>query len=134
MQRILPAFVCGVYLILAGCNSGVQWIQVKGTVKFNGAPLEKGMVQFEAKDGKSPSAKGGIIENGIYTAEVPAGEQIVRITSNKVVGQRPMYKDMPDSKMMDITEQLIPKKYNTETTLKATVTAQKNDLDFNLDK
>ncbi len=58
----------------------------------------------------------------------------MRITSDKVVGQRPMYKDVKDSKMIDLTEPLVPKKYNTETTLKVTVTARKDDLDFNLEK
>jgi hypothetical protein len=134
MQRIPPAFVFGIVMLLAGCDSKSSLIPVKGKVTYQGVPLEKGLVHFEAIDGKSPSAKGGIIENGAYSAHVPAGELRVKITSDKVVGKRPMYKDMPDSKMIDISEQFIPKKYNTETALKVTIQSRRDDLDFHLEK
>ena len=122
-------------MLLAGCGGGREpvLIPVKGKVSYNGVPLETGLVQFEAVGGRSASAKGGIILNGEYSASVPAGDLLVKISSDKVVGKRKRY-DTPDSPMDDVTEQVVPKKYNLESTLKVTVQATKDDLDFKLEK
>jgi hypothetical protein len=132
MQRIFFGLGCCLTLALASCDSGPQLVHVKGKVSYAGVPLEKGLVQFEPTDGKSTSGKGGIIENGVYTAEVPRGDLRVRITSEKVVSQKPMYG--PGSKMVDVTEPLVPKKYNADTTLKVTIDGRRDDLDFILEK
>ena len=121
----------GVLLLLAGCDAGPQYMPVTGRVTFDGVPIESGVVQFVPADGKSPSAKGGIIKNGEYAAEVAPGEMIVRIVGHKVVSKRKIY-DTPDSPIMEKTDQFVPKKYNSETILKATITAGKDDLDFKL--
>ena len=134
MHRILPCFMCGLVLMLDSCNFGPSLIPVKGRVTLDGVPLEKGLVHFEAVDGKASSAKGGIIVNGDYSAEVPAGELRVKITSTRVVRQKKLNPDMPDSKMIDEEEQIVPKKYNDDTTLKVTVQSRRDDLDFLLKK
>jgi hypothetical protein len=134
MQRILPCFLVGLAMILAGCgDGGPTLIPVKGKVSYDGKPLETGLVRFEPLDGKSASGKGGVIANGEYTALVPAGELLVKISSDKIVGKRKRY-DMPDSPMDDVTEQVVPKKYNIDSKLKVNVQAKKDDLDFELKK
>jgi hypothetical protein len=132
MPRFLAFFFCGT-ILLAGCNAGPEYIPVKGKVTYDGVPIESGLVRFDAVDGKSPSAKGGTIIKGEYAAEAPAGEFLVRITGTRVTGKRKMY-DTPDSPMVDKTEEVVPKNYNTESTLKVTIQVKKDDLDFKLEK
>lgn len=131
MLRILPALVAGVFLLLAGCDAGPRMYSVKGRVKLNGVPIETGLVRFESADGNRPSAKGGVIANGEYDAQVPAGELIVRITGSKIVGTRQVY-DTPDSPVKNRYEQFVPRQFNDESTLKVTIQADREDLHFDL--
>ena len=121
-------------VFLAGCNSGPEFLPVKGKVTYGGVAVESGVIQFEAADRLSPSGKGGIIKNGEYAAELPAGEFVVRITGMKAADKKKAYEDSPESPSMNSYQQYLPAKFNTETTLKVTIQAKKDDLDFNLEK
>lgn len=129
-QSWLCVVFCFVFL-LCGCNSGPVMIKVHGMVTVDGQPAPEGLVQFEAIDGKSPSAKGGIISQGQYSAEVPPGEASVKIFVPKVVGKRKVY-DTPDSPVEDVRVETLPSKYNSESTLKETISAERTQIDFKL--
>lgn len=129
MQRILSVFAIVALLFVFGCTPASPLVPVKGRVTFDGAPVESGLVEFEPVDRNNPSAKGGIITNGDYTAEVPPGELKVKITASKSTGKRKMYEDA-NSPLVDIMEQYLPKKYNDESDLKVNVAGKKDDLDF----
>jgi hypothetical protein len=106
-------------------------VKVKGKVTLDGVPLEKGLVQFESVDGKTPSSKGGEIKDGEFTAEAYPGEMIVRITSSKVVGKRPYYQD-EGGPAVDVLEPILPARYNTESTEKVEIKANGEELFFKL--
>jgi hypothetical protein len=134
MKRTLPLLAIGI-LLLAGCNTGPVLVPVKGKIAYDGVPVESGVVQFHAADGESPSAKGGAIIKGEYAAEVPTGELIVKITGSRASGEKRKFpENAPDGKWINLSEQYVPAKYNTETTLKVTIQGRKDDLDFNLEK
>jgi hypothetical protein len=132
MQRLFPLFAFGI-VVLAGCTTEPRLVSVKGKVTYDGVPVESGLVHFQAADGTSPSAKGGAIIKGEYAAEVPVGELIVKITGMKATGEKKKAY-APDSPWQDVTVQYLPEKYNTETLLRVTVEARKDDLDFKLEK
>jgi hypothetical protein len=132
MQQAILVGLCGIFLAAAGCEAGPRLIPVKGQVSLDGVPIEVGLVQFEAADGRSPSAKGGIIAKGEYSAEVPAGEMIVKITGSKVVGTYQPYEGVPGGPVKEKFEQFVPKQFNTETTLKVSVQANMEPLNFHL--
>ena len=119
-----------VVLMVAGCNTGPNYSAVKGRVTVDGKPIESGLVEFEPVDRNSQSPKGGVITNGDYSAEVPPGEMKVKITAMRSTGVKKKRYDTPDSPVDEITEQFLPKKFNEETELKATIKSGKNDLDF----
>ena len=114
----------------AGCGGGtIPMAKVKGEVKLDGKPIEKGTIAFLPSDGKGPTA-GGDITNGQFSVLVPPGPKRIEIHSSKVVGQRKAF-DTPDSPMMDIAEELIPPAYNVQSTL--THKVEMPDTTINLD-
>src|ERR1019366_3447045 len=95
-------------LILVGCNSD-NLAEIKGTVKFDGKPIDKGSIQFFPVDGNAATAGGEIID-GNYSVKVPATLMKVTISWPKVVGKKKLY-DTPDSPERPIFEQVLPPKY-----------------------
>ena len=97
-----------------------------------GIPSQIGYARVESADGNSPSAKGGAILDGQYAAQLPPGEWIVRITATRVIGTRKVYEDAPDSPIKEVTEQFLPKQFNTESDLRVKIDAKRDDLHFKL--
>lgn len=63
-------------LILVGCDSGAT---VRGTVTFNGSPIETGYVNLVPVDGKGPTS-GGVVRDGSFVVEgVLPGEKIAQV-------------------------------------------------------
>jgi hypothetical protein len=120
----------------AGCGQkGADTVKVSGKVTIDGEPIPMGTISFFAADGKAPTA-GGAIKDGTYTAEVPPGEKNVVVLGNKQVGEEKVFPDKADSPTRPKLETLTPLAYNAANTtpLKASVTAAKSDLDFQLTK
>jgi hypothetical protein len=120
------AFVVLAALALQGCgDSGPKTYSVTGTVTFGGQPVEQGSIVFDPVDGLGTSAMGGI-QNGSYTAEVPEGEKIVRISAVRTLTEKDQYGEF-------ITESYIPDKYGAESELRKTVkSGEDNKFDFAL--
>jgi hypothetical protein len=128
----LFVFVCSLGIAL-GCGGGAETGEVSGSVKFDGKPVEEGSISFIAVEGSAPTA-GGVIKDGKYTAtKVPVGAAKVSISAVKVVGKRKAM-DAPGSKEVDITEPLLPAKYNTATELRFDVKPGTQTKDFDLTK
>jgi hypothetical protein len=115
-----------------GCSDDVKHGAVSGTVTLDGQPLKTGTIRFDAVDSRTPAADASIID-GKFTAKVPPGDKRVSITSLKVVGKKKMY-DTPDSPVVDLTEEALPKRYNANSKLTLTVKAGKQESEpaFNL--
>src|SRR5438445_2970970 len=96
--RFLAMPILFIAILLAGCGDN-SMAEVKGTVKFDGKPLEKGSIQFVPADGKSQPGAGDI-KDGHYAAKAPVGACKVIITGYKSLGTRPAY-DSPDSPVID---------------------------------
>jgi hypothetical protein len=133
LRTVLPMLVCGA--VCTGCSGGggdeIPKHEVSGTVTLKGQPLAEGTISFVPADGQGPTA-GAAIQEGQYTAQVPPGPKRVEIHAVKVVGQRKMF-DTPDSPTVDVTEELVPPQYNTESTLHADVQDDRDDLNFTLE-
>lgn len=116
-----------------GCAEKAAEMDVTGKVTIDGQPIETGTISFIAADGATPTG-GGVIKDGVYTAKVPPGEKTVLVLGNKLVGQEPLYKDMPDSPMRDKYQMVTPEAYNAAhlTPLKASITDSQQGLDFEL--
>lgn len=137
MDMVNGRFWTGLVLILAflfnGCGSpdGQKTGTVSGKVTLDGEPLEEGGIAFDPKDGVGPSS-GATIKDGYYSAAIPLGEKRVKITASKMVGETKTY-DTPDSPTRPVFKELVPPKYNIDSTLTITVKEGSNDGAFNLE-
>ncbi len=109
---------------LAGCGGGSdapQRYPILGRVTLDGNPLEHGEVLILPVDGKGrPDA--GAIKNGEFAFDCTAGAKRVEITSTKEIPPASSG-GMPDYVA------LIPKKYNSASTLTAEVKPSRNVSD-----
>jgi len=101
---------------LTGCNRGPTVGKVSGDVTFEGAPLKNGRILFTPIDGQSQPG-GATITDGKFVAEVPVANMKVQINANQVIGKQPAYEGVPNSPMIDIVKELIPKRYNDQSEL-----------------
>lgn len=115
---------------LIGCG-GEEQATVTGSVKLNGEPLKDGTITFVPADGATASA-GGVIKDGTYSVEMPAGEKRVQISAMKVVGRRQVYEGDPNSPVVDDVREMIPPQYNAASTLTVSATAGSQTQDFDL--
>lgn len=127
---------CGVFLVWAlmlifavGCGDSTTGI-VTGTVTVDGEPVS-GAITFAAVDGKTGPA-GGPIVDGLYTATVPVGMSKVAIRVAKVIGTQKLY-DTPDSKIHELTDEMLPPKYNDESELTYEIPSGKSTKNFDIE-
>ncbi len=127
---VLRIFIgCLAVSFLAGCGGEPKLPEytVKGTVKYDGKPLESGSVVLDPIDGVGGAASGGI-QNGTFELKSQPGKKKVRITAVRETGEKDQYGEL-------ISESYIPSKYNDETTLEFEVKPDNtNTADWNLDK
>ena len=113
-----------------GCSADAKQGTVSGTVTLDGQPLKSGTIRFDAADGLAAAADASITD-GKYSAKLQPGDKRVAITSPKVIGKKKMY-DTPDSPVVDVTEELLPKRYNAQSELTLTVKLGDQDAPFEL--
>jgi len=118
------------FAAVTGCSGDKKHAVVAGTVSLDGAPVKSGLIRFVPADGRTASADASI-EDGKYSAKVPPGEKIVQISASKVVGKKKVY-ETPDSPTVDVVQELIPDKYNLQSTLKFTVAPGSQEQSFQL--
>ncbi|MCA9114497.1 MAG: hypothetical protein KDA79_05385 [Planctomycetaceae bacterium] len=130
----LPALLAAA-MLSAGCSSAPDDApvthEVTGTVTFEGEPVPEASMVFEDAAGKERSF-GAMVQNGEFSTQMTAGKKKVRITATREVPGKtePGPSGEPG---VPATEQYIPAKYNTETTLEEEVTADgENHFEFQL--
>lgn len=106
----------------ASCSeSGPLKVPTSGKVSYRGKPVARGQIQFIPAAGPSVQAP---ITNGEYRVDykggVAVGESRVEIESFVVTGKKSKQPEI--ARFEDGSEQVIPKKYNLESTLKVTIT------------
>ena len=118
-----------------GCG-GSNLATVRGTVTFDGEPVERGSIAFEPADGVGPVA-GGTIEGGKYLlageAGVTPGKKIVRITATRSTGKKiEAGPPEPAGTMVDEIVSFIPEIYNQKSTLTVEIAAGEATHNFEL--
>lgn len=111
---------------LCGCG-GPSEIVVNGTVTYEGEPVEKGEILFIPADGTG-SVGAGPITDGKFSFVSDPGEKKVEIRANRI-------SDKPAPDGLPNYVPYIPTKYNTNTSLTASVENKpENTFTFSLEK
>jgi len=139
ITTLLAIVVSATVAASIGCGrSGPDRVVVTGTVKYNGTPIESGKIRFIPTKGTMAPMSGSVISNGQYRVDakggVPVGTHRIEIVGHRV---DPRFADAavdPGVESELPKEQYIPKKYNENSELEITVTAQKAAItkDFDL--
>jgi len=126
-------------LVLTGCQrDGLN--SVAGTVTFDGAPLEEGIISF-MPSGDSGISTGGQIKNGAYSLRVSPGKMIVKIYAERpltpeeaaAIKNNPMSQASMTPAGVEVKKQFLPEKYNDKSSLSADIQGNTKNLDFQLE-
>jgi hypothetical protein len=102
-----------------GCSGDPSKGTVHGEVTLDKQPLKEGLVKFVGVDDATLTADAPITD-GRFQATVPVGQMRVQFHANKVVGKQKAY-DTDDSPVVDVVQERIPARFNTETKFTITV-------------
>ncbi|VTS06649.1 hypothetical protein [Tuwongella immobilis] len=138
-MRWTPLLMLGMLIGLCGCGDSGGGIAVRGKVTFDGKPVEDGVILFIPEGASNSGADsyrpkvGTQILNGEYAMEADRGPQTgtyqVSITWEQKTGRK-----IPSGDLIpkEETKQILPERYNTKTTLKATISLSDNVHNFDL--
>lgn len=138
----MPFSARGAYLLLfvaamatPGCGSGggLSKVLIWGAVTYDGKPVEKGQIRFIPQDDSGGPITIASIDGGRYTTEssggVPVGAHRVEIKGYDAHE----YQTAPTGPGSPPVKQLLPDKYNRESTLTAKIDQDSGEtLDFSL--
>jgi len=126
----------GVLAFAVGCGgSGIERVEVSGTITLDGKPVESGSVLLIPLEGGPTAGKaftGG--EFHIAESDGPSpGPYRVEITAFRGTGEMIPDGDFPD-KLEERQEQYIPARYNDQSELEVQIAAEgENHWDFRLE-
>jgi hypothetical protein len=91
MNRPLGILLFLILATVVGCQRGDKpsYANVKGTVTFNGKPIEKGQITF-AMEGRPPSTMD--IDDGKFNGQAMVGSNKVSVSAKKKVAVAPQIK------------------------------------------
>lgn len=120
---------------LAGCGQGdASRAAISGEVTLDGQPLEQGSILFVPIDGAKGSVSGGPIENGRYQLPRAKGAAVgwnrVEIRSPRNTGKKIQY--APGTAPSMEVVQMVARRFNTESSLKAEVKPEQNTANFDV--
>jgi hypothetical protein len=131
----ISSVTVGCLCLTIGC--GRNDVTVRGTVKFNGVPVEQGSISFFPMPGTIGPVAGGQIWGGEYTvtgSKVPViGSYQIEIRSSRKTGKMvPAGSPAPPGSMVEEIAEAIPARYNSNSTLEREIVSGKNSLNFDL--
>jgi hypothetical protein len=139
MRKVRWAWLAAGGLLVLGCLVLVLWLRgseptVTGTVTLDGQPLPRGSIALIPIPGTpGPGGGGGINNEGKYeiTQGLRPGKYRVEIRSTITLERKVMDPNMPTALVNDEAE-VIPEKYNTNSSLIREVKPGAQVLDFDL--
>ena len=135
MIRVLIGILMLGLTLGCGGGDGLDRAAVTGKVTLDGTPIEEGSISFLPAGGTQGPATGGQIQNGQYSiaaAEGPViGHHRVEIRASRKTGKM-ITVPMDPSKKVEEVAQVVPKQYNSESTLEKDIAAGENVHDFEL--
>jgi hypothetical protein len=139
-MRSACAALVGLFLfaLFTGCGGDPLGRQpISGTVNFDGAPLDKGAINFHPVDSTVPTSTGGPITAGKFAFDrqkgLAAGKYRVTVNAPKPgTGQAAPENTMPGDPL-PVAQEMIPADWNTNSTQTVEVQSSgKNEFNFDI--
>ena len=132
MTRLLKLLLLPVLAmpLFIGCSGdGLGRVPISGEVTYDGQPVVDGVIRFEPQRGTNMPIVIEPVKNGRYTTDttggVPPGNYQVKILSYHPDDPPPSGPTSPPRR------QLLPKKYNSQSTLELTIETGQSELTQN---
>ena len=137
-RRILLLISIGL-VPLTGCTAkpyeGKPRIPLTGKVTYDGKPIDGGTISFIPSD-ESNRVSGGPLIQGAYSVPEEKGANVgayrVEVRWPQPTGKK--YKDPDTLETYNEQKESMPARFNTQSELKAEVSATQNKFDFDLKK
>lgn len=129
--RTLPLLA----LLASGCGAKVA--SIAGSLTLDGTPVESGYITFVPIDGTPGSGGRAQIAKGVYIIDssmaAAPGTYRVEIAVRRKTGKKiPIGSPAPPGAMADEEVEAVPARYNKDSTLRETLKAGANKVDFAL--
>lgn len=125
-SSLIATFLLGALLTL-GCNRGPAVGTLKGSITIDGQPVDGGIVRFVPVNGESQPADSRV-DAGTYSVTMPVGEKKIEVFwAKSLTGAKAVDTASQGSEQI---VQMIPAKYNTQTTLTHTIEKGEHVQDF----
>jgi len=137
MKRKFFVAICAVCVLIpvffvSGC--GDDKVRVQGKVHYDGKPVQQGSVAFVGEKGRG-SVFGEKFTNGSYSARVPKGEYLVKVTGFETVKlDTPIPGVAGSPPTTEVTKPIIPAKYNMFSQITVEIDGSNKVFDFDLEK
>lgn len=130
-RRLLAILLAGSGIGISACRPHDRaWST--GSVAFDGAPVEHGMIVFRPLD-SSAAAGGAAISGGRFTIASRPGRHRVEIRGMRPIEESQLPKMMPRIEGVPVYEDFIPPAFNIDSTLEVDVApGRSNTFDFDL--
>lgn len=117
---------CGLLLAVGGCSRGPRTVRVAGNVSHQGKPVAEGLIMFFPVDGTPGPSTGGTIDDGRYDIPGRSGPRAGGTYRVEITAYGPEREYSPDvsgkGPTISVRDQLIPPKFNQNSSLRATIT------------
>lgn len=132
--------IVAMLLLCCGCeqSDGPLRVAVAGSATLDGAPIAEGTINFfPAGETKGPTA-GASIMDGRYSIAIAKGPCVgryrVEIRGSKKTGRQVSLPGPPKAArvMVDEIIEIVPSRYNAQSTLEAELKPTQNELEFSL--
>jgi hypothetical protein len=112
--------------LITGCGPATG--TVSGSVTIDGQPLDKGVISYVPADNQGVPVTANVV-GGQYELTALAGKKFVQISAPIVVGQRKEYEG-EGAPLVEITDERLPSKYNSQTELTFEIQSGRNAKDW----
>jgi hypothetical protein len=121
---------CVAVAVCLGCSREPPMGELRGQVTLDSQPLNNGIIRFIPIDGESQTA-GGTIENGAFEIRLPVKKHRVEISATKMPTGAAAAAGRHSDANFAVVE-LVPAKYNVNSSLNIDVRAGRNEPRFDL--
>ena len=129
-RLLLLRLFCAILAVAtAGCVSRPKTVQAWGEVRWQGKPVEEGVIVFFPIEGTAGPSTGGPIVGGRYHVPAAQGLRVggtYRVEITAASAERrydPSTKPTASSTSVPVRDQLLPPRFNTASTLRAEIAA-----------
>lgn len=124
-------------VLIVGCGPTSDRLRIRGEVRLDGKPIDRGSIRFTPMDGGQSLSAGAMIRDGEFDVPqergLPPGTYRLSVSSPDREGEKVPYRAGPGQPTIMVTRDRIPVSYNMESEHQIELEASgKNFFEFDI--